>query len=111
MNHHDEYPDKIVVDWCVTARVKGKGKPRVHTTMGGGVEACDAMSAWLGGLNLSGDKLTISITADLTSEQVPGGSEVFTFHNSRLPPAAQIQYAQEWLAAVGPLEGWGGGGI
>lgn len=110
MAHHDDYPDEIVVDWCITARVKGKGKPLTHATMGGGVEATNAMIAWLDGLTVNGDRLTIDITADLTSEQVPGGSEVFTFAVSGLPVAASLQYAKEWLEATGPLEGWGGGG-
>lgn len=104
-----DYPDEIVVLWCVTARVKGKGRPMVNTTMGGGIEATHAMIAWLDGLEVNGDRVTIDITASLTSEQVPGGSEVFTFHNSGLPVAASLQYAKEWLEATGPLEGWGSG--
>jgi hypothetical protein len=108
MSHHDDYLSEITVDWCVTARVKAKGKPLTKTTMGGGVEACNAMIAWLDGLVIEGDRITIDITADLTSEQVPGGSEVFTFHNRGLPVEASIQYAKEWLEATGPLEGWGG---
>ena len=109
MSYHEDYPDEIAVSWCVTARVKAKGKPLVHTTMGGGIAACTEMSDWLEALVVVGDKVSVAIEADLTSDEVPEGSENFRFSASGLGPVA-IRYGQEWLAAVGPLEGWGGGG-
>ena len=104
------YHNEIVVDWCVTARVKGKGKPLVHTTMGDGLTSTDAMVTWLDGL-VVGDKVSIAIECDLTSDQVPGGSENFRFACSGLPGEASLRYAVEWLRANGPLMGWGGGGF
>ena len=111
MSYHEGDPNEIAVDWCVTARVKGKGKPLVNTTMGSGVEACAAMQLWLGNLSIAGDRVTIAIECDLTSDEVPGGNENFRFACSGLPVPASLQYAQEWLAANGPLMGWGGGGF
>lgn len=110
MSHHEDYPNEIVVDWCVTARVKGKGKPLTNMAAGSGVEACDAMAQWLESIAVLGDRVAIEIMADLSSEQVPDGSERFAFTVSGLPVEASLQYAREWLAAVGPLEGWGRGG-
>jgi hypothetical protein len=109
LSDYDYPPSEIAVDWCVMARVKGKGKPFTNTTMGGGVEACNAMIDWLGGLAVEGERITVDIVASLTSEEVPGGFEKFSFEAGGLGEAA-ILYAQQWLAANGPLEGWGGGG-
>ena len=112
-----DYPDEIAVDWCVTARVKGKGKPLTCMTTGDGLTATAAMIAWLEGsecngsqLTVTGDNVSIEIECDLTSDQVPGGSENFRFACSGLPVPASLVYAKEWLAAVGTLMGWGGGG-
>ena len=109
MSHHDEYPDEIVVDWCVTARVRGKGKPMVHTTMGGSVEATGLMAEWLDGIEIDGDKVQIKITAELTSEQAPDGLEKKTYLVKGLSVASSIAYAKRWLNANGALPGWGSG--
>ena len=111
MSYHEGNPNEIAVDWCVTARVKGKGEPMVNTTMGDGITSTDAMVTWLDGLAVDGDKVSIAIECDLTSDQVPGGSENFRFACSGLPVEASLQYAVEWLRANGPLMGWGGGGF
>ena len=109
MSYGEPYPDEIEVRWCVMARVKGKGAPLTHTTIGNGIDATNAMIAWLEGVAPAGDKVSVAIEADLTSEEVPDGNENFRFSASGLGPVA-IRYGQEWLAAVGPLMGWGGGG-
>lgn len=100
----------IVTDWRIAARVKGAGKPHVYTATGSAEFATFATRAWLEGLTIEGDRVTIEIKIEVTSAQIPGGKEKKDYYIEGLPVSFSIGYARAWLAAVGTLTGWGGGG-
>jgi hypothetical protein len=110
MSYGETYPDEIDVRWCVMARVKGKGAPLTHVTIGNGIDATNAMIAWLEGVAVDGDACGRRDRGRPDQRGSAGGNENFRFSASGLGPAA-IRYGQEWLEAVGPLDGVGRGKI
>ena len=103
------YPG-VVVDWCITAKVKGKGKPQRHQEMGDAHTATDAMSAWLEQFeNESGD-LRIEVEAELTSEQLPGWVHEICSKIGGMPAEEAVEYSANWLFTSAGMANWGGGG-
>lgn len=108
------YPG-VIVDWCITAKVKGKGKPQRHQVMGDAQTATSQMAAWLEGLALSngesdGDAPHVYVEADLTSEQLPKWVHTVTSSISGMPAEEAIEYTVDWLDTVRDMDNWGGGG-
>lgn len=103
------YPD-VIVDWCITAKVKGKGKPQRHQEMGDAHTAPLRAAEWLQGLTDLGDAPHIYIEAELTSEQLPGWVHTVSSSVYGMPAEEAVEYAVDWLDTVRGMENWGGGG-
>ena len=103
-----EYPTNVVVDWCITAKVKGKGKPQRHMTEGSAEGATAAMVAWLQQLDNLGDKPRVMISAELTSDQLPGWEHEVSSCIEGMPAEAAIEYSVDWLETNAEMENWGG---
>ena len=106
------YHNEIVVDWCIEARVKGKGKPHRHETMGIAADAVPAMVAWLRTVeaDMPADATPkIEIVAMRTSEQVPGAERKTTMDDSGFPTPLAFNYAIDQLERVGEGDTWSSG--
>lgn len=102
------YPGVIVM-WCIEARVKSRGKPHRHETMGDAQTATDAMAAWLEQFADEPGSPRIDIKTELTSEQLPGwvhktGSEV-----AGMPAEEAVEYSVNWLKNEAKMKNWGSG--
>lgn len=104
---------EVVVDWCIEAKVKGKGRPLRHETMGSAADATAQMASWLESLintGKVGGTPRVMLEAELTSEQLPGWRHEVSSCIEGMPADAAIEYSVEWLVTVAEMDNWGGGG-
>lgn len=104
------YTDPVVVDWCIAAKIKRiKGKPQKHMTEGSAEGATSAMIAWLQQRDGLGDQPSVMVTAELTSDQLPGWMHEVESCIEGMPADEAIEYTIDWLVTVKEMENWGGG--
>ena len=103
------YPEvPVIVDWCITARVKGDGQPQRFQAMGLAEQATVDMIAWLKARDRLGDKPRIELVAELTSEQLPGWEHEVTSKAVGMAAEEAVEYSVDWLRQVAAMENWGG---